>query len=736
MNENLVINFDAPRMQSIIMDTFDQIQVVLPHAIALEHAEHGGFRVYESGGQPLAIREVSAENPQETNSVTIELMGPVDVRNVYLVDHPAFQPHRIWFRKVLDDLRFTYTGDDLGATYTPERTHFRVWAPTANEVELILYNSGESIEGQRVLMTPSEKGTWTIHVEGDWHGYYYTYRVHVHGYVREAVDPYAKAVNMNGTKGAILDLRKTNPHGWGSAPRPQLVNFVDAIIYETHIRDLSIAENSGMQHKGKFLALTEENTHSPDGLATGLAHLRELGITHLHLLPIMESEFILDDENHYNWGYGTNFFFATEGQYVTDPGDPVKRVKEFKEAVQALHRNGIRVVLDVVYNHTGRVDHDLERIVPGYYLRRFEDGELSCGSGVNNDVASERPMVRKLIVDSVRYWVEEYQVDGFRFDLMGLHDRETMRQIEEVVHAIDPTILLYGEAWNIPTGGLPLEMMMVKNSQRGTTIGIFNDNVRDAILSGGMTPVWERGYVSGKPWQEASLKKVVVGSIEHDPNTVFNVSYRGNQLEEIHTTAPHETINYVTCHDNFAMRDRLEHCCSDASDEDRQRMAMLANGIILTSQGIAFLAGGVELYKTKQGVENSYESPDEINEIDWANKRVYQQMFQYYRGLIQLRKEHPAFRMPTARMIHAHLAFYDTPAGTILFTLNGHANGDPWKTIAVAYNQKPEAVPVQLPSAGWNVVVEDTRAGVTPLRYAEGSQIDIPPISMIVLYQD
>lgn len=733
MNEHRVTDFDRPRMRFAIMDRLDQIYAALPHPVS---PERGEFGVYEAGEIPVEIKGVSVPDHRDAAEVVIDLAEPVDVRKPYFVHYPGFQPHRVWFRKILDDARFVYTGDDLGALYTLERTHFRVWAPTANAVELILYEAWDAAAGRTISMSSGEQGTWRLDLEGDWHGYYYTYRVHVHGLVREAVDPYVKAVNPNGTKGAIIDLARTDPPGWGTVPRPLFTNFVDAVIYETHIRDISIAENSGMEHRGKFLALTEENTQSPDGLTTGVAHLRELGITHVHLLPIMESEFVIDDQDHYNWGYGTNFFFAAEGQYVTDPRDPVKRVREFKEAVQALHRNGIRVVLDVVYNHTGREDHDLERIVPGYYLRRFENGELSVGSGVNNDVASERPMARKLMVDSVRYWAEEYHIDGFRFDLMGLHDRETIRQIEEAAHSIDPTILLYGEAWNIPTAGLPLDRMMVKGSQRGTTIGIFNDNVRDAILSGGMAPVWERGYASGKHWQEASVKKVVVGSIEYDPHTVFNVSYQANPLEEIHTTAPHETINYTTCHDNYAMRDRLERCCTHSTDEERQRMSMLANGIILTSQGIAFLAGGAELYKTKKGVENSYESPDEINEIDWSDKRTYHHIFRYYQGMIRLRREHPAFRMPTAGMIRTHLVFHNSPEGTVVFTLNDHANGDLWKTIAVAYNQRSHHLPIHLPASGWDVIVEDTVAGTTPLRHVSGDHIEIPPISVMVLYRE
>ena len=738
MDELCKHNFEAPKMTNAFMDTIDEIRVLLPVPISLENSLFGRFSVVMLHKGMVNIKEIFTHNWSHTRELTIKLHEPVDVTQVYNVCHPDFQPKQVVFRKVLDQEEFTYQGDDLGAIYHKEYTGFRVWAPTANRVEVVIFENGRAVSGAAHEMKRDLKGTWYSEIAGDLHGKFYTYLVHVHGLVKEAVDPYARAVNVNGKKGAILNLAVTNPAQWGSVPRPPMQNAVDAIIYETHIRDLSMAHSSGIQHRGKFLALTEENTHTPDGEKTGVAHMRELGITHVHLLPVMESEFIVDDENCYNWGYGTNFFFATEGQYATDPADPVKRVKEFKEAVQVLHKNGLRVVLDVVYNHTGREDTDLERIVPGYYLRRTDEGHLYIGSGVNNDIASERPMARKLIVDSIKYWLEEYQVDGFRFDLMGLHDRETMRQIEEEARRIDPTILLYGEAWNISTG-LSWDELMVKNSQRGTIYGIFNDNVRDALTSGGMAPVHERGFASGKPGIEASVKKTVVGSLlDYDPEHVFNVDYRYHRAsyEEIHTLAPHETINYVSCHDNYALRDRLQRSNVEMTDEERQRISMLANGIILTSQGIPFLAGGVEIYKTKNGVENSYKSPDQINAIEWSTKKTYLPMFKFYQGLIALRRQHPAFRMPTAELVKKHLRFHDAPGGTVFFTLNDHANGDAWKTIAVIYNQKASSDTVHLPGEKWTVVAEAGLAGVTPLRTIEGSSIEVAPISVTVLYQE
>lgn len=728
------------QMRLVAMDSVDQILVKLPEPIDLKAFRNGGFRLYSTTDADLALNQiqVTAGSANEAWEMIISLSEPVDVTQTYWLVHLHYEPKQVTFRNILDDERFVYSGDDLGPIYTPTYSQFKVWAPTAKKVELLLYPSGDATEATHFEMERGEHGIWWVRLEGDLHGQFYTYQVHVHGQVREAVDPYVKSVNVNGTKGAIIDLDRTNPDGWGSVEKPPYKHFVDAVIYETHIRDLSIAANSGIQHRGKYLSLTETGTRSFQGLATGLDHLKELGITHLHLLPIMESEFITDDVDHYNWGYGTNFFFAAEGQYATDPADPVKRVKEFKEAVQSLHQNGIRVVLDVVYNHIGRIDADLERIVPGYYLRRDEQGNLYEGSGVNNDFASERPMARKLMIDSVKYWVTEYRVDGYRFDLMGLHDRETMVQLVHALHEIDPTILVYGEAWLLGTG-LPFEELMVKNSQRGTAIGIFNDNVRDAVASGGLCHITERGFISGKPGLEPSIKKTVVGSIHYDPEHVYNVEYRYHKpaSELIETLEPHETINYVTSHDNHALRDRLEGSNPEATEEERQRMGMLANGIILTSQGIPFLAGGVELHKTKFGDENSYQSSDRINEIDWAYKTLYQPIFKFYQGLIRLRKEHPAFRMPKAEQIREHLIFHQAPHGAVAYSLQNHANGDSWKNIFVVYNQNHHFVEVALPHAGeWHIVVEGDKAGVTTLGTINDHQLIVPPIGMMVLYQE
>ncbi|MCK4260761.1 MAG: type I pullulanase [Halanaerobiales bacterium] len=636
----------------------------------------------------------------------------------------------------LDDERYVYLGNDLGCTYSPELTRFRVWAPTASRVELIIYDNDDDLEGKVIQMKEDVKGTWMIEVCEDLKGKFYTYRVYVFGEVNEVVDPYVKSINVDGSKGAIVNLAETNPEGWDITSKPPFKNFVDAILYETHIRDISVSKNSGIVNKGKYLCLTEENTCSPEGFATGIAHLKELGITHLHLLPIMESEFIIADQDKYNWGYGTNFFFVPEGQYATDPRNPIKRIKELKEAILTLHKNGIRVILDVVYNHTGKKIPNLEKIVPGYYLRRDADGNLICGSDVNNDFASERPMARKLMIDSVKYWVTEFKVDGFRFDLMGLHDRETMLQLMEEINKIDQSILLYGEPWILETG-LKKSELMIKNAQQGTSIAIFNDNVRDAIASGGLALVTDAGFVSGKPDIESSIKKAVVGSIiDYDPENVYNVEYVRDKPEEIiHTLQPNETINYVTSHDNYALRDRLQRSVPNASEGDIEKMAMLANGIVLTCQGIPFLAGGVEIHKTKYGVDDSFESPDYINEIDWSYKKNYFNMFKFYQGLIMLRKEHPAFRMVNADQIKNHFKFYDSPKGTVVYSINNYANGDLWKNIVVIYNQNCYSVNIKLSGGDWSVVVEDDKAGVEVLRKVVGNTMEISRISMMVLYK-
>ncbi len=718
------------------VDASDQINLTIPGFLRQDTDKIDQFTVL-SGDMQLEIAEVGVQVDGSSTRVRLILAEKIDLTRNYEIIHPDYQSCKAVMRKVLDEDKYLYSGDDLGPTYTSERTYLRVWAPTANRVEVILYAAGDALVGNHFEMEKDIQGTWYLELNGDLKNKFYTYLVHVHGLVREAVDPYAKSVNVNGTKGAIIDLNETNPRGWQETERPKLEKYVDAIIYESHIRDLSMAASSGIVNRGKYLALTEENTESHDGFTTGLAHLKELGITHLHLLPIMESEFIIDDQNKYNWGYGTNFFFATEGQYVTDPANPVLRVKEFKKLVMVLHKNGIRIVLDVVYNHLGRFDADLERIVPGYYLRRDEQWNLFCGSGVNNDFASERPMARKLMLDSLKYWVEEYRVDGYRFDLMGLHDQRTMLQGVREVHAIDPSILFYGEAWYLSTG-LPYSELMVKNSQQGTPIGIFNDNVRDVVVSGGLSPVTERGFASGKREIESGIKKAVVGSIiNYDPVNVYNVEYQKRSHQEIiHTLAPHESINYVTSHDNYALRDRLDRSNPEATEEEKEKMAMLANGIILTCQGIPFLAGGVEIHKTKFGDENSYQSSDYINEIDWSYKTRYYQMFKFYQGLIRLRKEHPAFRMTTAEEIINKLVFFDSPSGTVAFSINDYANGDSWRSIVVIYNQNNSSEQLKLPGSDWMVVVKAEQAGIRPLEKITGDSVQVPPIGMMVLYQN
>lgn len=632
---------------------------------------------------------------------------------------------------VLDEL---YYDGDLGAIYTPTATTFRVWAPTASSLKLLLYESGQGGEPVVHPMAPDRDGTWVLQLEGDWHGTYYNYLVTVDGMTHEVVDPYAKAVGVNGRRGMVVDLARTNPEGWDELRKPEFVHFVDAVIYELHVRDLSMHETSGIRHKGKFLGLTERGTRGPRGVATGLDHLIELGVTHVHLLPVFD--FLSVDEadpaaSQYNWGYDPLHYNVPEGSYATDPFDGVTRIREFKQMVKALNENGIRVVMDVVYNHTGLTEEsNLNRLVPGYYYRRDAQGRFANGSGCGNELASERPMVRKLIIDSVLYWAREYKIDGFRFDLMGLHDIETMAQIRKALDEVDPRILLYGEGWTAAESPLPYHERALKaNIARLPGIAVFNDDIRDGI-KGDVFHATAPGFVNGAWDREESVKFGIVAATWHPQVRYDRVCYAKHPW----ALAPGQSINYAEAHDNLTLWDKLLATSAAEGEDELIKMHKLSTAIVLTAQGIPFLHGGMDFLRTKYGDSNSYRSPDRINALDWERKARYLDVFRYNQGLIRLRKEHPAFRMTTAEAIQRHLRFLDMPAGRMVgFCLSDHANGDPWKTIVVLFNANREPQTVHLPGSNWVIVVDGHSAGTEPLGAVELDRVTVPPRTALVL---
>ncbi len=682
----------------------------------------------QTGGQawyPSANIQIQAGTTGKgTKKVEITLAEDADVTADYRINHEQLEGSVVVKRGVLDDPAFVYTGDDLGHSYSPEGTKFRLWAPTVTGVDVLLYDQPEGGRPKAVHpLQPDVGGTWVTTVPGDLNGTYYTFRLHRGGATAEVMDPYAVAAGVNGNRALVVNLRETDPPGFREHERPPFGSITDAIIYEIHVRDLSTHPSSGIRHKGKFLGFTETGTTGPGGVKTGLDHLKELGVTHVHLLPSFD--FASVDEkrsDQFNWGYDPKNYNVPEGSYATDPNGTA-RITEFKQLVQALHEAGIRVVMDVVYNHTSVGASPFEEIAPHYYYRYDATGRLSNGSGTGNETASERPMMRKYIVDSVKYWATEYQVDGFRFDLMGLHDIETMRQVRAALDEIDPSIIVYGEPWSAGATPLDPSLRVTKGNQKGLGIASFNDNIRNAIK--GDNDGILKGFATGAGGQVRSIQKGVVGGIEYD-----------KWIRDF-TLHPTESVNYVSSHDNLTLWDKIAKSNRSDAEQDRIKMDLLAQAIVFTSQGVVFMQGGEEMLRTKGGNHNSYNAPDSVNQLDWSRKRRYREVFDYYQGLIALRKAHPAFRMTTAEQVREHLTFLEElPPNTVAFRLTGNANGDRWKEIVVIYNPNKETVTVDLPNdQPWQVAAYGMKVGDGPVADPVTGQAEVPPLSMMVLYQ-
>jgi len=628
-----------------------------------------------------------------------------------------------------------YDGKDLGVTYSTSKTTFKIWSPIANEINLKIYEKGvggEPIETYK--LKKGEKGTWVIQIEKNLLGKFYTFQALVgKKWYNEVPGPYAKAVGVNGKRGVVVDLNSTNPKGWNNDTKPELKSFSDIVLYEMHVRDFSINKNSGMQNKGKFLAFTEEGTTSPAGKATGLDHIKEMGVTHVHLLPAFDYRSIDEtrlDDKQYNWGYDPQNYNVPDGSYSTNPYDGTTRIREFKEMVQSLHKAGIRVVLDVVYNHVGNPDEQsFQQIVPGYYFRFNQDGSWSNASGCGNETASERAMMRKYIIESVKYWATEYHLDGFRFDLMGIHDINTMNLVAEELHKIDPTIFVYGEGWTAGDSPLPVEQRTIKhNMPKVYGVAAFSDDIRDGI-KGHWNNLNTKGFVSGEPNMEETIKFGIVASTQHPQVDYNNVNYS----EAFWSNSPQQTINYVSCHDNNTLWDKLLISTPESSYKEKIRMDKLANAIVLTSQGVPFLHAGVEFLRTKMEVENSFDSPDSINWIDWSLKDKNWEVVSFYKSLIQLRKNHPAFKMPTTEAIATHLEFMDLEPGLVGYNITGNVNGDSWDNILVIFNANKKAIDFELEET-WTIAL-DIEKGYHENGKKVSGNLKLAPISAYVLYR-
>lgn len=629
--------------------------------------------------------------------------------------------------------KYHYHGSDLGVTYTKTRSKFRLWAPTAEKVMLIIYPTGGDSSGEHHPMQRAEQGTWVAELSGDLHGVYYNYLTTHDGFTVETIDPYARACGVNGQRGMVVDLARTNPEGWDKLQSPPLAHFTDAIIYELHIRDFTIDHSSGVQQRGKYLGLTEIGTVNREKLFTGLSHLKELGVTHIQLMPIMDF-FTVDESKviteEYNWGYDPQNFNIPEGSYATDPFHGEVRIRELKQMIKTLKEHGFRVIMDVVYNHTYlNYDSHLNRIVPGYYYRQDMHGNFTNGSGCGNELASERFMVRKLIIDSVCYWATEYKIDGFRFDLMGLLDIVTINEIRSRLNAIDPTILIYGEGWTGGHSPLADGLKAIKGNVRQLPgSGVFNDDLRDAI-KGHVFFAEQRGFVNGATGMEESIKCGVVAATDHDQVDYSQVLYSRFAW----AAEPAQSINYCSSHDNLTLFDKLQKTNPDDSFEDLVAMHKMALAIVLTSQGIPFLHAGSEFLRTKHGHDNSYNAKDAINKIDWSRKTRFYDVFRYVQGLILLRKLHPAFRLRTTEEIRAKLRFLPMPEGHMVgFTITD-VEGEPWQQIVVIYNANIAPQTVALPGESWVVVVNRERAGTQPLETIKLPYVTVPALSVSVL---
>ena len=611
-------------------------------------------------------------------------------------------------------------------SYSPKATTFSlVTAPEVKKVN-VLISDADNNEAQLVKsMKRVGAGKWQLTVKNDLKGKYYLFGVYNNAQPDLTPGVFAKAVGVNGQRGAIIDLKDTDPEGWSEDKRPELRNPVDLVIYEMHHRDFSIDYSSGIKNKGKFLALTEPKA---------IEHLKRLGVNAIHILPSFDYASVDEsqpDKPQYNWGYDPLNYNVPEGSYSTNAADPKARIMEFKQMVQALHKAGIRVILDVVYNHTFNIDgSNFQKTYPGYYFRHRPDGTYSDGSGCGNETASEKPLMREFMVESVKYWVNEYHIDGFRFDLMGVHDIETMNLIRAELNKIDPSIYVYGEGWSAGSCAYPQEKLAMKaNSRQLNGIGAFSDEMRDA-LRGPFSDDKKGGFLAGMPNCEESIKFGIAGAIDHPQVDMTKVNYS----KAAWTNEPSQMIAYVSCHDDMCLTDRLRATVPNISDEELIRLDLLAQTAVLTSQGVPFLLSGEEMMRDKKGEHNSFRSPDSINRFDWNNLKRYPQVFDYYSKLIALRKAHPAFRMGNAEEVKKNLVFLDAPEGVVAFQLKNNAGGDSWKDIIVVLNANKTERAINVPEGLYTKVLANGKVDENGLGILNGSSVTVAPQSALIIH--
>ncbi|MGM9711847.1 MAG: type I pullulanase [Prevotella sp.] len=614
-------------------------------------------------------------------------------------------------------------------TYTKEVSSFKLNAPSkAKSVKVNIYNEGVGGTAVKtVKMKRTGNDTWTADIPGDLKGLFYTFQVQTgKKAMQETPGVFAKAVAVNGRRAAIVDMGETNPEGWDNDRRPLTKSPVDLVIYEMHHRDFSISPTSGLKNKGKFLALTEPKA---------VYYLKNLGVNAVHLLPSFDYASVDEskpDVPQYNWGYDPLNYNVPEGSYSTDASCPVARIREFKQMVQALHKAGIRVILDVVYNHTFNIEEsNFNLTYPGYYFRTTADGKISDGSGCGNETASEKPLMRQFMIESVLYWAKEYHIDGFRFDLMGIHDIETMNLIRKALDEVDPNIYMYGEGWSAGTCAYPVEKLAMKaNTRQLDRIGAFCDDMRDAIR-GPFNDDHKAAFLGAIPGNEESIRFGIAGCIDHPQIDMSKVNYSKAPW----ANSPAQMISYISCHDDMCVVDRLKASIPGITTDELIRLDLLGQTMVFTSQGVPFIYAGEEVLRDKKGVHNSFKSPDYINAIDWTNKDRYQQVFDYYRGLMELRRNHPAFRMADASMVRQHLEFIPTSDCTICFRLKDNANGDSWQDIIVILNASKKAQKVAIPEGCWTSVCEGGIINLAGIAEYKGKEINVAPQEAIIIHR-
>lgn len=637
------------------------------------------------------------------------------------------------FRTLLLSLLTTCTGNSALAqtfnevVYSPKSTTFSLTtSPDVKKVDVVISDNDSDTAQQLVKsMKRVGAGKWKLTVKNDLKGKYYVFSVYNQAQHDHTPGVFAKAVGVNGKRGAIVDLKDTDPDGWADDVRPELKNPCDLIIYEMHHRDFSMDMSSGIKNKGKFLALTEP---------AAISHLRRLGVNAVHILPSFDFASIDEskpDVVQYNWGYDPLNYNVPEGSYSTNAADPKTRIREFKKMVQALHKAGIRVILDVVYNHTFDINgSNFQKTYPDYFFRKNAEGKYSDGSGCGNETASDKELMREFMKESVAYWVNEYHIDGFRFDLMGVHDIETMNEIHDVVAKIDPTIYIYGEGWSAGSCAYPQDKLAIKaNARQLNGIGAFSDEMRDA-LRGPFSDDTKGGFLAGVPGQEESIKFGIAGAISHPQIDMTKVNYSKVPW----TNEPSQMVAYVSCHDDMCLTDRLRSSIPYIGDDELIRLDLLAQTAVLTSQGVPFILSGEEMLRDKKGVHNSYRSPDSINRLDWNNLKRYPQVFDYYAGLISLRKQHPAFRMGSADEVRKNLCFLEAPEGVVAYQLKNNAGGDSWKNIIVVLNSQKTPQTVDVPENTYTMVVANGKVDANGIGLLSGKTLTVAPQSALIVH--